>query len=104
MPFSEKTFYNHKLQELPSIKKALEDSRIQMKVKLRKNWADSKSPALQIALYRLLATEEEFKRLIQQKFDYTSMGEKIQPLEINVETPEQARELKQFIEYVRNLN
>jgi hypothetical protein len=96
--FGKTTFYAHKLNESNDIKKALENNRIRMKINLRKNWADSKFPALQIALYRLLATEEEFKRLIQQRFDHTSMGERIQPIEFTLANPETKNKIKKLID------
>ena len=77
VPFGKTTFYEHKLNESDIIKKALDDSRIKTKSVLRKNWRESKSPVLQIALYKLLATPEEYDRLIQQKIDHTSDGEPI---------------------------
>jgi len=87
VPFSEKTFYNHRLQELQDIKQALDHNRIKTKQGLRKNWRISKSPALQIALYKLLASKEEYERLIQQKIDHTTGGEKISlPYDIKIES------------------
>ena len=97
VPFNRATFYNHNLDKLDTIKKALDDNRIKIKVGLRKNWRESKSPALQIALYRLLATESEYDRLILQKVDHTSKGESLRPLEISVDSPETKDELNQLI-------
>ena len=88
VPFSEKTFYNHKLQELQDIKKALNDNRIKIKAGLRKDWRTSKHPVLQIALYRLLATESEYDRLILQKVDHTSKGESVKPMNVIVDSTE----------------
>ncbi|MBA7550124.1 hypothetical protein ES705_42630 [subsurface metagenome] len=97
VPFSKRTFYDHKLHECDAIKKALDDNRIRIKAGLRKEWRTSKSPALQIALYRLLATESEYDRLILQKVDHTSKGESLRPLEISVDSPETKDELNQLI-------
>lgn len=74
VPFSSATFYNHKLEKLESLKKELGKNRIKTKQKLRKKWSESNAPALQIALYRLLATDKEYDRLIMQKFDHTTAG------------------------------
>ena len=97
VPFSKATFYNHDLDKLDSIKKALEDNRIKIKAGLRKEWRTSKHPVLQIALYRLLADEDEYDRLILQKVDHTSKGESLRPLEISVDSPETKDELNSLI-------
>ena len=97
VPFSQATFYNHKLEQLEEIKKALDNNRIRTKAGLRKNWRESKSPALQIALYRLLATESEYDRLVLQKVDHSSKGESIRPIEISVDSPETKDELTRLI-------
>ena len=80
LPCSEKTLRNHKLQELPTIKKAIQDNKISMKAKLRKKWYDSNNATIQLALYKLLANEEEFNRLAQNKHDHTSKGDKIESI------------------------
>jgi len=84
VPFSQKTFHNHKLQDLPEIKSAFENSIIKQKVELRNSFRYSKSSAERIALYRLLATEHEFKRLVMNQIDHTSGGEKMTPLSFTV--------------------
>jgi len=76
VPFSKATFYNYKLDELDDIKEALEANKIKTKNTLRKSWAISKSPVLQIALYKLIATDEEYDRLNTQKLDHSNKGEK----------------------------
>ncbi len=97
VPFGKTTFYDHELNESDSIKKALDDNRVKIKAGLRKDWRTSKYPVLQIALYRLLATEDEYDRLILQKVDHTSKGESLRPLEINVDSQETKDELNQLI-------
>ena len=97
VPFGKATFYNHNLDKLDDIKKELDNNRIRTKAGLRKNWRESKSPALQIALYRLLATESEYDRLVLQKVDHSSKGESIRPIEISVDSPETKDELTRLI-------
>jgi hypothetical protein len=63
LPCSTATFYNWKLEQLESIKKALNDNRVSIKAKLRKNWLASDNATVNIALYKLLATEDELKAL-----------------------------------------
>ena len=66
LPCSEKTFYNHKLQELQSIKELLKQNRIQKKHKMRRKWEDSDNATLQVAAYKLLADDKEFDKLTSQ--------------------------------------
>lgn len=63
MPCGKTTFYELKLNELNSIKKAVELNRINRKVKMLNHWVDSDSNALQIAAMKMIATEEEAHRL-----------------------------------------
>lgn len=59
LPISRATFYNYGLDKLDILKEEIENNRIKTKQALRGKWANSKSPALQIALYRMIATPEE---------------------------------------------
>ncbi len=97
VPFSKATFYNHNLDKLDDITKALGDKKIQIKSRLRKTWAESRSPILQIALYKLLASNEEYQKLIQQKIDHTSKGDSMQPINISVTTAETADQIKKLL-------
>lgn len=63
------TYYNHKLNEMDSIKEALELNRVITKNSMRKKWAISDSSALQIGLYKLIATKEEQRALSMQTID-----------------------------------
>ena len=69
LPCSMKTFYNHKLQNLQVIKEEIEKKRIRKKVEIRKKWSKSKNATLQIALYKLLANENEYNRLTNQSIE-----------------------------------
>lgn len=66
------TLYTHELDKLDTIKNALEQNRITVKVGLRKKWFDSDAPATQIALYKLLSDEDELKVLTNR--DITTDG------------------------------
>jgi len=48
------------------IHKALSCNRMRMKNSMRRKWYESEAPALQIALYRLIADDHETERLNQQ--------------------------------------
>jgi len=79
LPCSRATFYNHKLEELDSIKGAIEKNRVDLKVGLRKKWYESENATVQIALYKLIGSEDESDRINSQKskIDHTTQGEKI---------------------------
>ena len=62
-PFAKATFYNHKLDELDDIKRALQKNRVNMKVDMRQKWYESDNPTLQIGLMKLIADDEEAHRL-----------------------------------------
>lgn len=77
LPCTKPTFYEHNLNESDAIKKALTDMKVAHKVGMRKKWLDSDNPTLQIAYYKMIATENEFRRLTSQNIDHTTAGEKI---------------------------
>lgn len=79
LPCSRSTFYGRELDKLDSIKDALEENRIRTKNGLRAKWFHGNAPATQIALYKLLADEDEIKKLSLQHFDHTTKGDKIGP-------------------------
>ena len=68
--FCQATFYNKKLEQLEEIKKAIEDNRTRQKSKMRSLWYESKQPSLQIAAYKLMATETEYAILNTQSIDH----------------------------------
>lgn len=63
LPCSKGTFYNTKLNELDSIKDALDLNKTDIKVSLRSKWYASDNATLQIALMRLTCSTEERKKL-----------------------------------------
>ena len=63
MECSKKTFYLHKLHELPTIKEAIVQNKHTIKASLRKKMHDSRSAADHIALYKLLGTRVEREAL-----------------------------------------
>lgn len=66
LPCSKQTFYELfplGSYELDTLKTLLEGNRITLKVKLRKKWEDSESPALQMGLMKLLSNDDELKKL-----------------------------------------
>lgn len=69
LPCSRATFYNYGLDKLDSIKDALDDQKVEIKVAMRKKWFRSNSATLQLALMKLIGTEEEAHRLNGSKFE-----------------------------------
>lgn len=63
LPCSKGTYYAHGLNELDTIKDALTKNRTDLKAGLRKKWYESDNATKQVALYKLIGTEEEAHRL-----------------------------------------
>lgn len=64
---SKQTFYDHGLDKLDTIKAAILKNRNDLKVGLRKKWYDSDNATVQIALYKLIGTDDESDRINSQK-------------------------------------
>ena len=63
---STSTFYLHELEKSEAIKEALTKNRIEVKSSMRSKWFKSENPTLQLALMKLISTDEEIKRLAMQ--------------------------------------
>lgn len=72
--FSKTTFYEHKLNESNEIKHAIAQNRISVKQNLKQRWYKSENPTLQVALHKLIGTEEEYHRLANTKTDSKISG------------------------------
>lgn len=72
LPCSRATFYNHGLDKIDLIKDGLFQNRVNLKTEIRKRLLESSSAAGLIALYKLIATEEELKRLQNR---YVNVGQ-----------------------------
>jgi len=57
------TFYNNKLNELDSLKRAIDDNKTKTKQSLKNKWYKSENPTLQLALYKSICTDEERKAI-----------------------------------------
>jgi hypothetical protein len=60
---SRATFYNNELDKLDSIIKAIDDNKVKTKSTLKNKWLNSDNATLQIALFKLIATDDERKAL-----------------------------------------
>lgn len=77
VPFVRATIYNYKIHEDEDILLALENNRINIKHKLRSKWYNSDNATLNIAAYKLAATDEERAILNQNNLDVTTNGKDI---------------------------
>lgn len=89
LPCSKPTFYEFfppDSNELNTIKDLLEKNRTEIKVSMRSKWYKSDNASLQIALMKLISTDEEAHRLNGSRFvgDVTSGGEPIKSVMINL--------------------
>lgn len=74
IPISSSTFYEWEMEKSETLLKALEDNKINTKVALRDNWKKSDAPALQIALMKIIATDDEAHRLNGSRQEFKHDG------------------------------
>lgn len=74
LPCSKATFYNHKLEQLEELKKILESNREKKKMKMKKKWYKSSNATLQIALFKLICTPEERRRIALNYNEHAGKG------------------------------
>lgn len=80
LPIAKKTFYEFfpvESNECNELKDLLETNRTELKVSMRSKWYKSNSPALQMALMKLIANPEELKKLSMNYTDLTSNGHQL---------------------------
>lgn len=80
LPLSKPTFYELfpvDSNEFNEIKELLNKNKVDQKKKLRDKWKNAEAPALQLSLYKLIASPEEIKALSMQHLDHTTQGDKI---------------------------
>jgi hypothetical protein len=81
LPCSKQTFYDHGLDKLDSIKDSILKNRTDLKVGLRKKWYESENATTQIALYKLIGTDDESDRINSQKVKHDGeVGINISPI------------------------
>ncbi len=69
LPCDKTTFYRFfevESNEYNELKELLEVNRVTLKVSMRSKWYNSNSPALQMALMKLIGNKEELKKLSMQ--------------------------------------
>ena len=81
LPIAKKTFYEWfpiDSDECNTIKELLDKNKIEIKNGLRNKWFNGNNPLTQMALYKLIGTEEEYHRIASTKTENKN---------INVERP-----------------
>ena len=66
LPISKPTFYDYfpiESNEVNELKELLNLNRTELKVSMRSKWYKSNAPALQMALMKLIANEDELRKL-----------------------------------------
>lgn len=63
LPISRSSFYDHGYDLNDIVKDAIDQKKVELKESMRTKWFLSENPTLQIALYRLLADEDEKRAL-----------------------------------------
>ena len=69
--FSRSIAYYHKLNELDSIKEAIESNRVKAKNYMINKWIASDNPTLQVAAMRLLSDSDEHRKLNQNYTEHS---------------------------------
>lgn len=94
LPISKPTFYEFfeiDSNELNTIKELLDKNKIEIKNGLRNKWYNGNNPLTQMALYKLIGTEEEYHRIASTKTENKNINvEKpiFNGIDINVENKE----------------
>lgn len=81
---AESTWWEHFPRESEERKKqdeALAQNRVTLKVSMRSRWYQNNNATIQLALYKLIADDDERRRLAQQYIDHTTEGEQINPID-----------------------
>lgn len=84
LPCDKTTFYRFfptESNEYNNIKEILDQNKVKTKSEIRKKLFKSDKASELLALYRLIATEEEHKRLNQSYIDHTSKGDRVNNLD-----------------------
>jgi hypothetical protein len=80
LPISKKTFYEYfpiESDESNELKELLQINKTELKVGLRKKWYGSDNATLQMALMKLICSDEERKMLSMNHTDLTTNGKEI---------------------------
>lgn len=96
LPISKPTFYDYfkvDSNEFNTIKKELDKNKVNTKVQIRRKLEKGKGAAELLALYKLIATDEERKSLSSTYIDHTSNNKELKYL-TDIEREKRIQELK----------
>lgn len=94
LPIARSTFWEYypdKSDEMDTLKELLEKNKVEVKSALRSKWFKGNNPLTQMALYKLIGTEEEYHRIASTKTENKNINiEKpiFNGIDINVENKE----------------
>lgn len=97
LPCSKETFYTFfpvESDKFDAIKDELEKNRVVSKVGIRKKWSDSDNTTQQLALYRLIGTDEERRKLSTSYNEVTGKDGKPLVSRINVSVVRNKEDIK----------
>ncbi len=91
-------FFPPDSDKLNNIKQKLEKNKLSTKHEIRKRWRESDNPSEQIALYKLIATSEERKKLSSNYVELT--GNDGKAIEITARKGMSVQEARDFINQI----
>lgn len=77
LPISRQTFYSKGLDNLDTLKAAVEENKLKTKQTMKQKWFKSQNATLQVALMKLIGSDEDRQHLTQQHVDHTTKGNEI---------------------------
>lgn len=78
---SRSTFYGHQLDKMDTIKNAIDENKISTKYQIMSKWSNSDNATLQLALFKILCTDDERKKL---SLTYQQIEPENKPKEIDL--------------------
>lgn len=75
VPCTRASLYNWGFDKMDEVKEAIQTQRIKAKSGMRKNWRKSDNATLQVAAYKLMATDEELEKLTVNNNNNRNSGE-----------------------------
>ena len=85
LPCSNSTFYDFfpaNSEELDELKELLNQNRTTLKVSMRSKWYTSNAPALQMALMKLICTDDERRKLSMHQAEEVIIDDKITEIKV----------------------
>ena len=99
LPVARSTFWEYfpdKSDEMDTIKEMLDKNRVEIKSSMRSKWYKSDAPALQIALMKIISTDEEAHRLNGSRQEIESKVTQTTKIDLSNYTDEELRILTEL--------